>query len=184
MYFIAMLAAVVMYVVVSLLTSEKDFDLDRVLHRGKWAFDENGNPLPPVPKPPRNWKAILGIDSNFTRGDVWTNALLFAISMLMAGLFVVISIWNLLRAWPVRWWANYWYVVGILFPLVLGVITTVWFTIGGLKDLRQLFRNLASTPRDALDDGIVRDAVRKEPAIDTTATARSVIAHESHESHK
>jgi len=150
MSLISMVGGVLAYGVVSMLTYREDFELDRILHRGKWAFDENGKPLPSVPKPPRNWKALLGIDSNFTRGDIWSNSLLFAISMLLCVLFLVITAWHfLIRATTMQWWAGYWYVIGIMLPLVLGVITTVWFTIGGVRDMRQLFRDLRRTSANA-----------------------------------
>jgi SSS family solute:Na+ symporter len=38
---------------------------------------------------------------------------------------------------------------------VIGVVTSVWFTWGGVRDLRRLFRSLRSVKRDALDDGTV-----------------------------
>ena len=154
-YFISMIAAVVMYAIVSLLTYREDFDLDCILHRGKWAVDEQGNPLPPVPKPPRSWKAIIGIDAQFTRADTWTSGLLFAMSIALCLIFVIISAWNFVHAFSTHWWAMYWYVIGIWLPLLLGVITTIWFTIGGMKDLRALFKHLNGVRPDVGDDGTV-----------------------------
>ena len=37
-------------------------------------------------------------------------------------------------------------------------VVLVWFTCGGLVDLRRMFRRLRELERDADDDGIVRDA--------------------------
>ncbi len=172
-YFIACLAALFVYVVVSLLTCREPFDLDRVLHRGKWAFDENGDPLPPVAKPPRSWKAILGFTPEFTRGDKWISGSLFAWILLMFLVFVVITTWNLLfQPWPETWWASYWYIVQIIVPFVIGAVTCVWFTIGGIRDIRQFFRTLATVRRNEYDDGTVGkapaaagvDVVAKPPA--------------------
>ncbi len=39
--------------------------------------------------------------------------------------------------------------------MVMGAIVTVWFFIGGLKDLRYMFKTLATAKRDSLDDGMV-----------------------------
>ncbi|MCC6423758.1 MAG: sodium:proline symporter [Phycisphaerales bacterium] len=154
-YFMAMVSAVVMYALVSLLTCREDFDLDRILHRGKWAVDEQGNPLPPVAKPPRSWKAILGIDHNFTFSDKCQSWALFIWTMFWFGIFVIFTIWNLIWPWPTEWWSKYWHIVGIWMPLVIGIGTTVWFTIGGLRDLMALFRQLSSAERDEMDDGTV-----------------------------
>ena len=40
-------------------------------------------------------------------------------------------------------------------PFVLGIGTTVWFTIGSIVDIRRLFRDLENRTRDALDNGMV-----------------------------
>jgi SSS family solute:Na+ symporter len=164
--FFAMIAAVITYVGVSLLTCRQEFDLDRALHRGKWAVDESGNPLPPVPKPPRSWKAILGIDPNFTRGDKVISISLFTWSMSFFAVFIIVSVWQVFWRWPTQWWTNYWYIVGILIPLGVTFITTVWFTIGGIHDIRRLFRTLAQTGRNELDDGTVRTDDAKVEAED------------------
>jgi len=154
-YFIAMVSAVVMYATVSLLTSRGDFDLDRILHRGKWAVDEQGNPLPPVAKPPRSWKAILGIDHQFTRGDKFQSWALFGWTMFWFGIFVVFTLWNLIWPWSTETWSKYWHITGIWLPLIIGIGTTIWFTIGGLHDLMHLFRRLSTEKRDDADDGTV-----------------------------
>ncbi len=38
---------------------------------------------------------------------------------------------------------------------MLGVISTVWFLIGGIIDIRKLFRDLAASIDDPLDNGRV-----------------------------
>ena len=40
-------------------------------------------------------------------------------------------------------------------PFVVGIITSVWFFIGGVIDLRRLFRDLEARKRDFSDDGRV-----------------------------
>jgi SSS family solute:Na+ symporter len=152
-WFISMMVAVVSYLVVSLLTFKENFDLDRVLHRGRWAVKEYGGvtdttrsafETTTVPVRPRfSWKqTVLGIDEHFTPGDRFQSYLLFGWTMFWFVIFVVFTIWNLIHSWPVSWWTKYWHIVGIMLPLAVGVITTVWFTIGGLRDLRILFKRL------------------------------------------
>ena len=40
-------------------------------------------------------------------------------------------------------------------PMVLGMVCTVWFVWGGLRDLVRLFRDLGARVRDASDNGFV-----------------------------
>lgn len=42
---------------------------------------------------------------------------------------------------------------------ILGVILTFWFLIGGVIDLRRLFRDLAARKDDPLDNGMVEGHV-------------------------
>jgi len=144
-YLISMVAAVLAYVVVSLMTCYEEFNLDRVLHRGQWAVKEYGvEVVKPLAAPSRRslLQMTLGIDEHFTRGDKIQTYVIFAWTMLWFVIFVVFSVWNLIAPWPTAWWAKYWHIVGIWLPLIIGVITTTWFTIGGLRDLRVLFRRL------------------------------------------
>ncbi|MDB5325894.1 MAG: hypothetical protein JWM57_1463 [Phycisphaerales bacterium] len=159
--------AITSYVSVSLLTCRQPFNLSKLLHRGEYAVDANGDPAPAPPKPPRTWRELLGIDEHFTRGDRILAGLLFGWSMLWFAVFLTISIWNLISVWPDTWWANYWFYAGIVIPMALGSITSVWFTFGGLRDLRRLFVRLRTIARHADDDGTV--PVADSPITDVEA---------------
>jgi SSS family solute:Na+ symporter len=164
-FFISMVAAVAVYAVVSIMTCREDFNLDRVLHRGPWAVKEYDSSPAPVSASGgrRHWlKAVLGIDHHFTRGDKIQTYVIFGWTMFWFAIFVLFTTWNIIKPWPTSWWATYWHIAGIMFPLVVGVITTTWFTIGGLRDLRVLFKRLGQAqqaPRpfapDADSDGLV-----------------------------
>ena len=145
MYLIAMVSAIVVYVVVSLMTCRADFDLNRMLHRDSAA---------PVRRR-LTFGALLGFDENFSRADKFVSGGLFAWGMFWFAVCIGGTIWNLVSPWPVSWWARYWRVAAVLLPLVIGAATAVWFTWGGVRDLRRLFQNLRSLERDAHDDGTV-----------------------------
>jgi len=49
----------------------------------------------------------------------------------------------------------YWHYYAIIIPLVIGIITTIWFVYGGIHDLRELFKNLKTYKSDVKDDGTV-----------------------------
>lgn len=158
---IAMTGAIVAYVVVSLLSCRSAYDMDRLLHRGRFAVKEDAVAAPEQAAPLRNWKRVLlGWDEHFTRGDKLLSGALFGWSMFFFAAFVVISVLNLFWRWSERAWWN-WGLVSIWLAIIIGPITTVWFTWGGLRDLRVLFRRLRTRPADATDDGRVTDPAIK-----------------------
>ena len=155
-YFIAMLTGVMLYVIVSLLTGKEQFNMERMLHRGKYrrAGEEE------VIHEELTWKTayrkILGINSQYTRGDRILSWSVFLYSMLWGfGSFVVLTIWNSISAWPDSWWANWFKIYNLVVPGIIAVVSTVWFTIGGAWDLRRLFQRLETKQEDHLDDGRV-----------------------------
>jgi SSS family solute:Na+ symporter len=57
---------------------------------------------------------------------------------------------------PVKLWAKFWYFF-VWMILVLSIVTAIWFTIGGIRDLKRMFHRLQTKVRDELDDGSVKD---------------------------
>ena len=140
------------YVVVSLLTKvDPDFEMDKMLHRGKYAIDgEQGKNI----KHQRGLKA-LGWGAHFTRGDKFIYLLYFGYTVLTVSWFIIFTIINLVTdvsddAWGKWWWFYIW-----IYGFGLGICTTIWFLWGGFKDLFDMFRTLRTIKRDALDDGSV-----------------------------
>jgi solute:Na+ symporter, SSS family len=152
MYFIAMLSSLIVYIVVSLLTCREDFNMERMLHRGKYAVDATG--AAPA-KRKFTWGSLIGFDKNFTFGDKILSGSLFCWSMFWFAVFVIVTVWNLFSRWPVKWWSTYWHIDAVLIPLGLGVVTTVWFTWGGIRDMIRMARALRTVTRDHRDDGTV-----------------------------
>lgn len=151
----ATIIAIVTYVVVSLATSKEDFNLERMLHRGQYATADTVSDRP-APRPSL-WARMIGIDAGFSRGDKWISGGLFAWSLTLVAVLVVGSAWNLIAPWPLAAWGRFWQVVGIGIPMLLAVVTAVWFTWGGVRDIRRLFRRLAQKQVNHLDDGSVVD---------------------------
>jgi len=151
-FFFAMLSSLVVYVVVSLLTCKEDFNLDRMLHRGQYAIE---GPSPESARRKWNWGAVIGFDAEFTRGDKIISGSLFAWGLFWFAIFVVMTLWYLISPWPLAVWATYWHLYAIVIPIFIGVITTIWFTWGGTRDLIRLFRELPNVKRNVLDDGSV-----------------------------
>ena len=169
--FLSMLGAIAAYVGASLASGNGDFDLDRLLHRGKYAVADD-QVRQANAKPRTLLQKALGYDEHFTKGDKFVSGGLFAWSMFWFLVFIVVSVWNIIglnadklpaplssiSAWTTSDWATYYHFAGILLPLVIGIVTTVWFTIGGISDMVKLFRRLDQQHEDAADDGTVSAA--------------------------
>ncbi len=155
--FCASLIAVFLYAAVSLLTAKEDFNMDRMLHRGKYAAirplvgDQTEQPA----KRKVTWGKLIGLDDNFTQGDTWIAGSLFAWNMLWFVVFVVGSVWNLIAPWPDSAWSLFWHVAAIGLPVFISVVTAIWFTWGGVRDIRALFSHLRLQKINHLDDGTV-----------------------------
>jgi hypothetical protein len=82
----------------------------------------------------------------------------FCFNFLIA--FVGVVVWNKISPWPKEWWGNYYYIVQVFIGgLLYGAISTVWFTIGGTRDLIRMFKDLSAKETNILDDGRVIDNV-------------------------
>ncbi|MDR3708086.1 MAG: hypothetical protein P4L33_07280 [Capsulimonadaceae bacterium] len=174
--FIASVAAVLVYVSVSLLTSRKAFDMEWLLHRGKYHISEpaeSGIESADLPTPGERrvpaWMRRIGITEEFTTGDrviyffkiVWTT---FWTATFIIGCTLGLAH----RLTPVDW-LNWWYFTVVL-GLVVGVGTVVWFVAGGFYDLRDLLRHLRAKEvllvqqaRCATEDPVVGEPSSAEP---------------------
>ncbi len=157
---IAAVAAILVYVSMSLVTSRERHDMDRLLNRGKWAVadDKIAVAAKPAAKPRNRLQKIMGINDNFTFTDKLVTGGLFVWSMLSMAIVVVGTVWNLaFKGWSNETWATYWFVMGLVIPMIIAGITLVWFGIGGAMDLNKFFRRLATMKRDETDDGTVNE---------------------------
>jgi SSS family solute:Na+ symporter len=147
------MCAVAAYVGVSLYSSlalkHPTFEMDRLLHRGKYALtgDHADFALPAT-----GWRALLPT-KEFTLGDkcIYYGNLTWTVAWFGIFLFATIFLRNNTSedSWATFWW------VKVVLTIVLGVATTIWFLIGGIHDIRDLFKTLATLKRDHTDDGRV-----------------------------
>jgi len=152
--FFGSISACILYVVTSLLTCRKDFNMDRMLHRGPYAL-ESEKKFETKSKTRVSWGKLIGFDEHFTFGDKILAGGLFGWSMIWFGVFLVGSVWNLITPWPISVWSSFWFVVGIGIPIAFALITSVWFAWGGIRDMRVFFRRLREERVDVLDNGMV-----------------------------
>ncbi len=152
--FFGSISACVVYGITSLLTCREDFNMDRMLHRGAYAV-ESEKKYETKSKTRVTWGKLIGLDEHFTFGDKILAGGLFGWSMIWFGVFVVGTAWNFIAPWPITVWSNFWYVVGIGIPIFFAFVTAIWFTWGGIRDMRVFFRRLREERVDALDNGMV-----------------------------
>jgi SSS family solute:Na+ symporter len=156
MSFFGSLIAVTVYIVTSLLTCKEDFNINRMLHRGEYATMKKLVGDTPIKHERKiGWGKIIGMDDNFTLGDKWITLSLFGWQLFWFTVFVVGSIWNLLSPWSTERWAGYWHIVGFGLPILYAVVMGIWFTWGGVRDIRLLFQRLRHQRINTLDDGTV-----------------------------
>ena len=165
-----------LYIVVSKLTCRKPYDLDRMLHRGAAgaASDEirdtsdervlhSGVPAVVAQScVKRLLSRLIGITPEYTRGDRIIAWCVFFYSLVFSFgcCFLAVAIWNAFSPWPIKRWGRYFVAVHFIVPAIVSAISTVWFGIGGVLGLRQLFRDLAARKEvNALDDGRVENGV-------------------------
>ena len=139
-----------LYIVVSLVTCRRPFDLDAMLHRDARDPDRVA---------PRWWER-LGFDRRMTAWDRVTTAITLAWPVFFTLIFVVGMARHLLgprlgldpispEGWLGAWW---WW---LMLALSTAVVVTIWFVVGGLRDLFRMFRLLKQVGHDDRDDGRV-----------------------------
>jgi SSS family solute:Na+ symporter len=176
MGFFAACMAVITYIVVSLLTCRSPFDLDRMLHRGKYAVAPEDLKKKPLNLRERlRMKNILQFSSEFSFADKVASAGIFWFAIFLLLVNIVVTVWNLgFGEWPVRWWSHYWLIFSIALPFVVAVFTLIWFGIGGTRDIIAFFAALRTLQRDATDDGRVKDADKATPTCESRLPAVAV----------
>lgn len=163
LWFIATVMASATYVLLSLLTgrSRPATNLEKLFYRGKYA--ETVETM--VTKQPRKsrWQRILGITEHFTRTDKILAVALVVWNFGWFAIFLIITAIHFTVGTSPGLWERFWHTY-ILLYFGIGIPATIWFTIGGIHDIKALFRALEETVRDPNDDGRVCEE-RVEPEI-------------------
>jgi len=155
--FYASILAVVGYVSVSLLGRRGVHDMDKLLHRGKYAIasDTIGAAVP-AEKEKFTWRNLVGIGEGFSLGEKILFIASFAWMVFWYLTFVGGCVYRYYggtisdEVWSVYWAVN------IYSQVIIGVAATVWVFRGGIVNARELFRDLKKSRVDESDDGFVR----------------------------
>jgi hypothetical protein len=155
-YFITMITSLLLYIIVSLITFKEDFNLERMLHRGRYSLDEKRE-ISSVWTRHNLYNKLIGITPEYSKGDKVIAWSYFSYSIIykFGFAFLLPIIWNLYQPWPVEYWGIYFLVVFLLVPGSMAAFTAIWFGICGFIDLRRMFRDLNARISNPLDDGRV-----------------------------
>ncbi|HVP13636.1 MAG TPA: sodium:solute symporter [Phycisphaerae bacterium] len=170
--FWAMVLAIAAYILVSLLGPRAVFNMDKLLHRGAYAVADDTTALadvgrvspatptpadvgrvPPAP-PTQHWWEKLGFTREFTGADRWITYITLGWPLVWTVIFIAGTAYNLAVDVPETSWLSFWH-GWTWFILAGAIIVTTWFTIGGIRDLRELFRLLRLRRAAPTDDGRV-----------------------------
>jgi len=154
---IGMAASSLSYVSVSLAGSGTRVDMDKLLNRGKYSIQ--GEVKVVNQEPDFGWK-IFGMGKEFTK----TDKLIYIVNYVWTGMWTLVFIfgtaYNLSNPVSNSSWMAYWKYYIYINIAVCSVII-VWFTLGGISDLRHMIKSLKTENRDHGDDGWV-DRVGEE----------------------
>ena len=150
---LAMLLSSVVYVVVSLLTGgRRTFDLDPLLRRGAYEARDAAPITGEVPV--RGWK-VLGMGREFRPFDKLIYIATYAWTFSWVVVFVVGTALNVAGPVGDAPWMAFWKTYVAVY-LAASATVIVWFSAGGLRDLRRMIADLRTMTRDHGDDGFVR----------------------------
>lgn len=159
---LAMPTCLVAYVLVSLIYRPRKFDLDALLRRGQDSGEQG--PAQSEQEPSFGWR-VLGMNRYFTRRDKALYLLTYAWTAGWVAIFTFGTLYILWkRSTRQGWsgldagWMAFWRVY-IWIQVAAAVSVIVWFTFGGIADVRIMLRQLGTMRRDDRDDGIVRNEV-------------------------
>ena len=153
-WFISMVSALSSYMLVSL-CGHTEHNLDKLLHRGTYASSDE-----PEQASPTHWKSALksmGVGPAFSRSDKLLYYFTAFLGIAIFGAFL----WGLLVEISVgtddAWWAKFWYIF-IIVSAIKAFAMTVWFCIGGYRDIISLIRDLKQAGHHAEDDGFIEES--------------------------
>ena len=150
-WLIAMVSAATVFFLVSILGPKKLHNMDKLLHRGKYRIE--GEKSSDEDKPKRGWRA-LGPTKEFTKGDKIIYIATYGWTAAWTIVFVIGTVYNLTSDVSNEAWLKFWKIYTWIY-LVTAIIVTIWFTIGGIKNLREMIHALRTNIRDHSDSGFV-----------------------------
>jgi len=148
---IGMFSSSLVYILLSLFGPRSKHNMDKLLNRGEYAIKDENEIVNKVPK--RGWK-LFGMGKEFNKWD----KLIYIVNYIWTGAWTITfiggTIYNLTHEVDDLAWMNFWNTY-MKIHLGLCAIVIIWFTIGGLIDLKKMIVRLKSSKRDFNDNGFI-----------------------------
>ena len=150
---IGMASSSISYIFVSLVGNRSSIDMDKLLNRGRYSI--KGEMAVVNKEPELGWK-IFGMGAEFTKSDKLIYILNYGWTGMWTLIFIIGTVYNLSNPVSDSSWMKYWEYY-IYLNMVVSIIIIVWFTVGGISDLKHMISNLKSDYRNHKDDGWVHN---------------------------
>ena len=150
-YGIGMALSTLTYIIISLFGSKKSFNMDKLLNRGDYAIE--GEKTIVNENKQVGWKIFL-MGDEFTKADKFIYILNYIWTGVWTLVFIIGTTYNISNDVSNQTWMLYWKYY-IYVHVFVSLITMVWFSIGGFKDLKIMMKRLRNDVRDHGDDGWV-----------------------------
>lgn len=149
---LAIIVSYLVFIVVCLSTCKDDYNMDKMLHRGKYATlsDRSKNAFQKRSSIIRK----LGITDEFSTFDKVIYLTLIAWTILYSGIFLSLTLFNMVYPLSSQAWSSIWlWLLGLKVSVAFGA--GIWFAFGGLRDTFRLFEALKAIKPNEADDGTV-----------------------------
>lgn len=153
--FVTAIASSLVYVIVSLVNN-RVFDLDKLLHHGKYAVAED------VVEGNIEHRGVLmrffakfGLTKEFNRRDKFVFFMALGYTYFWFFIFLFGTIYNFAVDVKPASWMKYWKYY-TMFTFVVLIVHSTWMIIGGTMDIKKMFNRLKTVKRNEQDDGWVQ----------------------------
>jgi solute:Na+ symporter, SSS family len=147
----AMAMSIIVYIVVSLMGKPPKINMDKILNRGKYEIEGEVEIINEVTS--KRWK-FFGMGKEFTKSDKIIFILTYIYTLGWGIVFIIGTVLALTQDISNASWLYFWKIF-IWINAAISLIVTVWFSIGGVKNLKEMTRKLGSMKRDSSDSGYV-----------------------------
>jgi SSS family solute:Na+ symporter len=147
-WFISMVAAAGIYVLISL-AQNKETNLDKILHRGEHAIE--GETKIRTTSPVVGVKKLFG-GKEFSLKDriIYIVTYVWILSWLV--IFILGTVWGIAGKTTDEGWGKFWK-FWTVYNIITAIGVFIWFTIGGVGNIKTMFQKLNTMERDDTDNG-------------------------------